>query len=197
MNMEENRIQAEIATHKKYLAKRFVSSMNEEFVNEVKAFKFQVPPRIEGKVSCRVSTHSTTDSLDQESSQRSQDQSWTAVHDGSKRVHKITEALLQFEERCYIDRVIGEEQLRALRSLNRGVLGKVIEHFSLFKHQRSLPIAINILMFNSSKMKIPKDSFKDLISDLFPRADAKDFTIHSIRQSKTYSVLRSIIKAQF
>ena len=195
MQLEEQRIEAEIANHKKAIAKRFVSSMNEEFVNEVKGFKFQVPPRIEGKMSCHVSSHSTTDSLDHENSQKSQDQSHEAVYDGSKRVNKITEVLLQFEERCFVDRIVGEEQLRALRSLNRGVLGKVLEHFGQFKHQRSLPIAINILMFNSSKMKIPKDNFKDMISELFPRADSKEFTIHSVKQSKTYSVLKSIIKS--
>ena len=195
IGMEEQKMQAEIAAHKKYLAKRFMSSLNEEFVNEVRTFKFQMPPKLDGKFSCHDSTHSTTDSLDYESNQKSPDQSRAAVVDGSKRVHKITEVLLQFEERCFIDNVIGEEQLRALRSLNRGVLGKVLEHYDKFKHQRSLPIAINILMFNSSKMKIPKDSFKDLISDLFPRADAKEFTIHSVKQSKTYSVLKNIIKS--
>ena len=196
--MEENRIQAEITSHKKYLAKRFVSSMNEEFVNEVRAFKFQVPPRLERKISCRVSTHSTTDSLDQESTPKSQDQSQAAVHDGSKRVNKITEVLLQFEERCTIDGIVGEEQLRALRSMNRGVLGKVLEHFGQFKHQRSLPIAINILMFNSSKMRIPKDTFKELTEELFPKAFGCNIepSVQFIKKSGTYILLKSVIKSQ-
>ena len=197
MNPSEQKMQEELANHKRMIAKIFVSTMNEEFLNDIRAFKFQVPPKIEEKFSSRVSSHSTTDSLDQESSQRSLDQKQEEVYDCSKRVNKITETLLQFEERCFIDQILGEEQLRTLRSMNRGVLGKVLEQFSKLKHQRSLPIAINILMFNSSKMKIPKDSFKDVVSKLFPRADSKEFTIHSAKQSKTYSVLKSIIKSDF
>ena len=55
-------------------------------------------------------------------------------------------------------------------------------------------IAINILMFNSSKIRIPKDSFKDLISSLFSKGD-RELTIHSIKKSKTYALIKQVIRS--
>ena len=189
--MSVQMIQRDISNYKLALAKRFVTAMNEEFWHDLLTQNFQKPIKLDGK-ACHVSTRSTAGSSDLDASPRVQCSREAA---GSKRVNQITEVLLQFEERCLIVGVLSEEQLRALRSLNRGVLGKVIENFNLFKHQRSLPIAINILMFNSSKTKVPKDRFKDLIAELLPQSDCREFTIHAAKQSKTYSVIKQLIKS--
>ena len=51
-------------------------------------------------------------------------------------------------------------------------------------------------MFNSSKMRIPKDSFKDLVSELYQRTDGKMFTIQALKKSKTYALIKDVIKSR-
>ncbi len=188
----------DIYRYKKLLARKIMSTINAEFVQDLRNNNFPLPKRLDSKACCHVSSHSTTDSLDLESiSDTPLGTQVQSAYDVTKRVNKITEHLLQFEEKALIESIVCEEQLRALRSLNRGVLGKVLEDYTLFKRQHSLLIAINILMFNSSKMKIPKESFKELLSDLFTKTERKEYTIHNIKKSKTYSLLNTVIKSQF
>lgn len=184
----------EIEEYRKQLAKKYASFLNQDFMNDFRSQNFMVPKRLEGKACSGLSSHSTADSsdLDAHSGQSSK-----SSMDCSKRLNKITELLLRFEEKCALDAIISPTELRSLRSLNRGILGKVVDNFTLFKHQHSVLVAINILMFNCSKMKIPKDSFKDVISELFQKIGQKDITIYSIKKSKTYSLIKQVIKSQF
>src|SRR3990167_3138550 len=197
--LEFGGVHSELNSLKRTMAKRFVASFHAEFVNDLSNLNFAKPARMERKFCSRVSSHSTTDTMDLEigdSSSYTQAVTNATPLGCSRRLNKVTELLLLFEERCLVRQVLSEEEIRSLRSLNRGVLGKVLEHFTLFKHQHSLLIAINILMFNSSKMRIPKDSFKDLVSELFQRHDGKEFTILSIKKSKTYALIKHVIKSR-
>jgi hypothetical protein len=197
--LEFGGVHSELASLKRTIAKRFVASIHAEFVNDLSQFNFTKPAMMESKICSRVSSHSTTDTLDLEigdSTSDTQTVTNVAPLGSSKRLNKVTELLLLFEERCLVRQLLSEEEIRSLRSLNRGVLGKVLEHFTLFKHQHSLLIAINILMFNSSKMRIPKDSFKDLVSELFQRHDGKEFTILSIKKSKTNALIKHVIRSR-
>ncbi len=189
-------IMSKIKALKKTLSRKYMANMNSEFVKDVRTLNFTVPKRLDGKPSSRVSSHSTTGSADLESTENARGKTETVSTHVTKLVNQTTEYLLKFEERCFIGRVISDSQVRCLRSLNRGILVKVVEKSKLFKHQRSLPIAITILMFNSSKMRIPRETFRDLLEELFPRAlgSSKSNPIPLIKQSKTYELLKSIIR---
>ncbi len=191
---EETCVWQAILSMRKTLAKKFVTNLYPEFVQDVRNLNFISPPRLDGKPSSRGSVHSTEASSDVGCNEMVGN-SCQPCGDFSKRVNRITEFLLQFEEKCQLDKKLTEASLRALRSLNRGVLGKILDNFMLFKHQHSLLIAINILMFNSSKMRIPKDDFKDMVTNLFQRGD-RELTIHSIKKSKTYSLIKQVIRTQ-
>ena len=186
-----------IKATKKALARKYIAFLNADFVNNVRTLNFPIPKRLDGKPSSRFSSDSTSSSADMESPEKNIEKKGIKISYSSKVVNRINEFLLQFEDRCFIGHIISECQIRTLRSLNRGILGKVIENFNIFKHQRSLPIAINILMFNSSKMRIPKEIFKDLISELFPDAFECNLgsSIQSLKKSKTYEFLKTIIRS--
>ena len=181
MSSQAIAVDLDIQAWKRALAKRFATNLNGEFVKAYRNMTFSKPRRLDGRPTTSSSSCIRTAS---------------SAHEGTKRVNKILEFLAAFEEKCTIEGLMLEPQLRELRFLNRGVLGKVLENFTLFKHQHSMLIAINILMFNSSKMKIPKDSFKDLVSDLFQKSERKELTIHTIKKSKTYSMIKQVIRAQ-
>ncbi len=195
---EQDQVLPLIMALKKALSRKYMNSLNADFINDVRTLNFTVPKRMDGKPSSRLSSHSTSGSVDLEQPSEAQVKRETRIGYSSKKVNEITEYLLQFEERCFVGRIINETQLRSLRSLNRGILGRILENAKLFKHQSSLPIAINILMFNSSKMKIPKDTFKDLISELYPAYFGSTGTtsIQCIKKSPTYELLKSVIKCQ-
>ena len=192
--LNEHNLKATITSVKKQLAKKYMTCLNKEFVNDVRTLNFTVPKRLDGKPRASMSSHSTVDSAEQEEEDKSPDHEVGSVPPNPKRINKITELMLLFEERCFVNRFLGESELRAFRSLNRGALGRVLENYNLFKHHHSLPIAINILMFNSSKMNIPKNHFRDLVFELFPCSFNKDFSIHSIKKFKTYSLLKKVIR---
>jgi hypothetical protein len=197
--LEFGGVHSELTSLKRTIAKRFVASLHAEFLNDISQLNFTKPARMDSKICSRVSSHSTTDTMDLEIGDSSSDTQMVTNATplgSSRRLNKVTELLLLFEERCLVRQLLTEEEIRSLRSLNRGVLGKVLEHFTLFKHQHSLLIAINILMFNSSKMRIPKDSFKDIVSELFQRQDGKEFTILSIKKSKTYALIKHAIRSR-
>ena len=181
---------------KKALSRKHMNTINARFIEDVRTLNFSVPKRLDGKQSSRVSSHSTTGSVDLEMTGNTVEKKENRVPSSSRRINHVTEYLLQFEERCFVDRLINEAQLRSLRSLNRGILGKVLENGKLFQHQGSLPIAINILMFNCSKMKIPKETFKELVSELFPPVFGSPQTasIQCIKKSSTYELLKSVIR---
>ena len=192
--------QVQVAQHiqefKKALSRKHMHNLNAAFVKDVRTLNFKPPKRLDGKESSRLSSQSTSASDDQEQVGPNSSGCHTALDYSCRRVQEVTEHLLQFEERCFVSRLITELQLRSLRSLNRATLERILSHMSRFKHQSSLPIAINILMFNSSKIKIPKDTFKEVIAELFPAAfgGSTGSSIQCIKQSPTYELLKAIIK---
>ena len=193
--LEEKEPPLLIRSLKKALARKYMTCLNAEFVSDFRTMRFTVPPSHGAKQRSRNSSHSTADSADLESDKRAPRELKSEVKCSSQRVHKMTELLLQFEERCFIDGILDERQVRTFRSLNRGILGTVLENYKQFRHQQTLPIGINILMFNSSKLRIPKDSFKKLKAELFPKFCANQVsTIQAIKESKTYSLLKRIIR---
>ncbi len=193
----EKKVLSQIKALKKALSRKYMANLNSDFVKDVRTLNFTVPNRLDGKPSSRVSSHSTTGSADLESTENARGKKETVNMHITKLVNQTTEYLLKFEERCFIGRVISDSQLHCLRSLNKGILVKIIQKFKLFKQQRSLPIAITILMFNSSKMRIPKEIFRELLEELFPRAlgCSKQNPIPLIKQSKIYELLKSIIRS--
>lgn len=182
------------------MAKRFVTRFNSETVQAVRCLEFTPPPP---RVSCRRSSSGSTGLTDSPNSEACLDsptlraaglgeEAYTASYCRERDIH---EALLQFEEKCVLLSLLPEREMKAFRSLNRGVLGKVLEHFTLFKHQHSLLIAINILMFNSSKMRIPKDSFKDLVSELYQRNEKRDLSINSLKETRSYTLIKELLRS--
>ena len=128
MNQEEQNFEQQIQAWKRTLARKFATNLNVEFVNDFKNMSFTKPKRLGNNLTVR-SVGSTSCSADFEREEEGKHQTIdTSAYDGSKRVNKITEFLLAFEEKCLIDGLMGESHLRAFRSLNRGVLGKVLEN---------------------------------------------------------------------
>ena len=186
-----------ISAAKKSLTRKYFTGLNAKFIEDIRTLNFAYPKRIDGKPSSRLSSMSTVGSEDFGSQDQVKSKKDKFQFSATK-VNQITEYLLQFEERCFVDKIIGETQLRSLRSLNRSFLGKVLENTKLFRHQETLLIAINILMFNSSKVKITKGTFRELIFELSPKTfDCNiESCIQTIKNSKTYESLKSIIKCQ-
>lgn len=182
------------------IAKRFVTRFNSETVQAVRCLDFTPPPR---RISERRSSSGSTGISDSPNSETClESPTLRAACVGEEissvppcREGDIQEAFLLFEERCMLLSLLPEYEMKTFRSLNRGVLGKVLEHFTLFKHQHSLLIAINILMFNSSKMRIPKDSFKDLVSELFQRNEKRDLSINSLKETRSYTLIKEILRS--
>ena len=180
---------------KKALARKFMAKLNPSFVSDFHKMKFSVPPRTNGRQRSRDSSHSTTASEHVDSNKKVSRAKKSVDGVSSQRISAITEFLLQFEERCFISAIFDSTKLSAFRSLNRGVLQRVVENYGLFRHQPSLPIAINILMFNSSKLQMPKTSFKDLAAGLIKSIkSAGELSIESIKQSSTYALVKQVIR---
>ena len=183
---------------KQNLALRFVTVLNAEFVSDVRSLNFAAPPRRNGKPSAVLSSQSTVDSMEVEeieSPSSPTSTKATSPSDSSRRLNRITEVLLQFEEKCLMDRLITELQMRSLRSLNRGLVSLVLERPKMFKDQPSFIIALTILMFNSFRIKLPKNAFRDLISELFPKFGSKEQTVQNIKQSKAYSLIKCLLQS--
>lgn len=183
---EEEIFLSSVSSYRAELSKHLAISLNRRFLSDLKAMNFQTPCSQILKAKSRASTEADEPSEEVQIN----------LTDAVKRINKVNELLLQFEEKCYINKVISESQLRTLRSKNRGVLGKVLDTIILFKHHHVANIAINILMLNSSKIKIPKNTFKALISQTFKRTSGREFTIYSAKQSKTHALLKAVVKLQ-
>jgi hypothetical protein len=182
------------------MAKKFVTRFNSETVHAVRSLEFTPPaPRVYGRRSSSGSTGLSESPNSDAGLDSPKLRATSLAEEGCTvapcRERDIQEALLLFEEKCVLVSLLPEHKMKAFRSLNRGVLGKVLEHFTLFKHQHSLLIAINILMFNSSKMRIPKDSFKDIVSELFQRYEKKNMSIDSLKETRSYILIKEILRS--
>jgi hypothetical protein len=182
------------------MAKKFVTRFNSETVHAVRSLEFTPPaPRVCGRRSSSGSTGISETPNSDAGLESPKLRATPLGEDGCTvapcRERDIQDALLLFEEKCILLSLLPDHKMKAFRSLNRGVLGKVLEHFTLFKHQHSLLIAINILMFNSSKMRIPKDSFKDLVSELFQRNEKRDLSINFLKETRPYALIKEILRS--
>mgnify|MGYP007115137422 CR=1 FL=1 len=178
--------QPDMRTVKARIAAGLMKELHKAFFTEFLEGGFMRPPRVNKPQSVHKSQDgSTVDSLEPKVQTKAVEE-W--------KINLITTLLLNFEERCLTDRVLNEEALRVFRSLNRGLLGKVLEHIEEFKSQKYSSLACSILMINSSKVKIPKEDFIRIISG-FEVMDRLHLTsIAAIKKSKVFSLLKSVLK---
>ena len=191
--MNEQAIYRKILEQKRALSLKLFREANEEYFRDFREMNFSVPQKkdhLEQKM--QRSTLSTAHSDELEAGYLPKQE--RTSQDEQKKAKVITNVLIEFEERCSLTRSIDHANLQILRSLNRTVLNRVLQYLGLFKHHQSLLIAVNILMFNSSKAGIPKESFKKLITEFLPKR--KEVTVMSIKKSKSYSLLKNIVKSQ-
>ena len=174
------------------LAVIFMKELHKGFFNEIAEGAFMKPARrVESNPKVgRTPGGSTTDSLE--------DSGRSAKHPGGNveewKLNLITSLLLSFEERCITEKMLSPETVRTFRSMNRGLLGKVLESMHYFRNQKYTSIASCILMLNASKLKIPKEDFTKILTSIDVMKTMNLTSIHAIKRSKAFGLLQQVIK---
>ena len=175
---------------KESLAVVHMKQLHKAFFTEISQGRFTKPQRLQCTSSKqKLSSGSTTDSQGDSSEPRP---SGGSVEEW--KVNLITTLLLSYEERCKIENVLDDHGLRMFRSMNRGLLGKVLENIEEFRSQKYSGIACSILMINASKMKIPKEQFTSMLSQMDIMTRLNLTSINAIKKSKVFSLIKRITK---
>ena len=167
-----------------------MKELHKGFFDEISQGRFLKPKRIDvTRWMDKKSPGSTTDSSGESTEPRNPGSSveeW--------KINLITTLLLAYEERCKIENVLDENNLRIFRSMNRGLLGKVLENMEEFRSQKYSGIACSILMINASKLKIPKENFTSILCQMDIMNRLNLTSINSIKRSKVFTLIKRIIK---
>lgn len=173
------------------LAIGFMKELHKAFFTEVYEGRFLKPTR-RAEVPVQKSAHGSTAASGEEVSEnrgpKGSVEEW--------KVNLITGLLLSFEERLLEEKVLDEAKLRVFRSLNRGLLGLVLEHIVEFRNQKYSSLACSILMINSSKVKVPKEVFNKTISSMETMSRMNLTSVSAVKRSKGFVLLKRLLETQ-
>jgi len=168
-----------------------MKELHKAFFTEVLEGRFLKPKRVEIPRVQKSAPGSTAASQEEGSEQttptRSSVEEW--------KFNLITGLLLSFEERMLVEKVLDEARLRIFRSLNRGLLGLVLEHISEFRNQKYSSVACSILMINASRLKIPKEVFNRTISSMETMSRMNLTSVSAVKRSKGFVLLRRLLES--
>lgn len=183
---------------KEKLAKTFMKEIHKSYFSEIAKGGFTKPVRRE------VVTDSSTQkkdsvggsTMDSESEKsNSEEVRWPTSSESVEewKTNLITGLFLEFEERCFLEKHMDEEAIRVFRSMNRGLLSKILfEHGKMFRGQKYASIASCILMINASKLKLCKDKFMRVMAGMSSMQRMNLTTVSSIKRTKSFLLLKSL-----
>lgn len=169
-----------------------MKELHKAFFTEVYEGRFLKPKRVEVPSGLNKSAHGSTTASAEEGS----DQKSPAGSVEEWKVNLITGLLLSFEERLLVEKVLDEAKLRVFRSLNRGLLGLVLERIAEFRNQKYSSVACSILMINSSKVKVPKEVFNKTISSMETMSRMNLTSVSAVKRSKGFVLLKRLLESE-
>ena len=174
------------------LAVVFMKELHKAYFAEVALGRFMKPRRIAVTTSnChqKSSASSTVGSVGDVKEPKLQS---TIVEEW--KLNLITTLMLAFEEKCFTEHILEEEKLRTLRSLNRSLLGKILEHMDEFRNQKYSNLTCAIMMVNAARMKIPKKVFNCVLSSLQNGSNNLiPNSVAEIKRSKAFSLIKKVM----
>ena len=181
-----------IRSVKAKLAAVFMNELHKAYFAEVAQGRFLKPRKIAVTTSNyhqKSSTSSTQGSVGDVKEPKPQS---SAVEEW--KLNLITTLMLAFEERCFTERVLEEEKLRTFRTLNRGLLGKILESMPEFRNQKYSSLTCSILMVNAARMKIPKEVFNCVLGALQKESNNMvPNSVAEIKRSKAFSLIKKVL----
>ena len=168
------------------LAVVFMKELHKAFFTETVRDGFERPPRlvVSAMAQEKFSPSKTTKSSESvvKSHQGGNVEEW--------KINLITTLLVDIEEKCLVLKILDPETMKLFRSMNRGLLGLILENASEYRSQKHCSLAASILMINASKVKIPKEIFTKLLAsvEVFSRLNLT--TINGVKRSKAYTLLK-------
>ena len=179
-----------IRSLKARLATVFVKQLHKSFFAELAQGRFMKPRRIgvpstHHKSSASSTAGSAGDGI--ESLQPSPSvEEW--------KLNLITTLMLAFEEKCYVDHIVSEEGLSNFRSLNRSLLGKIMNRMVEFRGQKYSSLTCAIMMINASKLKIPKEVFNKVLASLQASINLNVTSVSEIKRSKAFLLIKRVLQ---
>ncbi len=180
----------EIRSLKTRLATVFVKQLHKSFFAELAQGRFMKPRRIavtsiSQKSSASSTSASAGDGIEPHKPSASVEE-W--------KLNLITTLMLAFEEKCFTDNIISEDGLSNFRSLNRCLLGKVINRMVEFRGQKYSSLTCAIMMINASKLKIPKEDFNRVLSSLQSSINLNVTSVSEIKRSKAFLLIKRVLQ---
>lgn len=207
-----------IARHKNVLSHNFAFTMHKSLVAEVRDNMFTRPPRrIEEKDSTNASTAAFSEAEDDNTSMTKSTDTLVGIYTETKPpdlllqqlgqkviagnenqnrlLNKVMPIVSQYEDFLVSNKHADENQMKAVRLFNRGLVNYIITNQETFTNIPRESLALVTILLSAECFRLNKNLLLLFITSQLE--NARLTKISQIRKSRGYSLLSGVVRPQF